>query len=223
MPDLFAKALGKYKPDVISFSEVPSVSIVQAIAEHLGMQAVIFQSPEKCHGALLTRFEVLESRNCPLQYGERPEGLFTRHWDRAVLHTGSDELIVHSAHLFPDAQSSIHAKEVEEMIKVIQDDMESGRSILLQGDLNHEPEDNAYKRWREANLVDSFVAAGIVPGETCKADQPDQRIDYIFVYGPILQRLRECRVLLEVPFQADPSVSKPWCLSDHLPVMATFH
>ena len=60
------------------------------------------------------------------------------------------------------------------------------------------------------------------PSDSIKADQPDQRIDYIFVYGPILQRLCECRVLSEVPFQPDPSVSKPWCLSDHLPVMATF-
>ena len=220
--ELLADALMRYEPDIVTFSEMPSESAACAIAERLGMKTVFFPSPEGCHGALLTRFEVLESRNCPLQSGGRPEDLFTRHWGRAVLHTGSDELIVHSAHLFPNAQSSMHAKEVEEMIRVIQDDMKSGRSILLQGDLNHEPEDNAYKRWREANLVDSFVAAGIGPGGTYRADQPDQRIDYIFVYGPILQRLCECRVLSEVPFQPDPSVSEPWCLSDHLPVMATF-
>jgi endonuclease/exonuclease/phosphatase family metal-dependent hydrolase len=112
-PELYASALGKYKPDVITFSEVPSDFIVQAIAKSLGMQAICFESPELCHGALLTRFEVLESRNCPLQCGERPEDLFTRHWGRAVLRTSSEELIVHSAHLFPDAQSSMHAMEVE--------------------------------------------------------------------------------------------------------------
>lgn len=223
IPDLLAKSLENYKLDVITFSEVPTDSIMQAIAEHLGMQMIIFQSPEKYHGALLTRFEVLESKNCSLQSGKRPENLFTRHWGRAVLYTGKEELIVHSVHLFPDAQSSIHAKEVEEVIEVIQKDIKSGCSILLQGDLNHEPDDPAYERWIEAGLVDTFGAAGVGPGETYKADQPVQRIDYIFAYGPILQRILECRVLSDVPFKVDTSVSKHWCLSDHLPVMATFY
>ena len=228
-PDLYASALGMHKPDVITFSEVPSDSIVQAIAEPLGMQAVLFDSPVKAHGALLTRFEVLENGNCPVRSGERSEELFTRYWGRAVLDTGEEELIVHSAHLFPDAQTSMHATEVEEIIKVIQDDLKSGRSVLLQGDLNHEPEDRGYERWIEAGLVDTFAAAGTGPGETCgdvkrdpKKDQLDQRIDYIFACGPIVPRLRECRVLLDPPFRVGPEASKSWALSDHLPVMATF-
>lgn len=227
-PDLYAQALSKYNPDVITFCEVPSDSLVQAIAELLGMQVVLFDSPEKAYGALLTRFEVLESKNCPLRCGERPENLFTRYWGRAVLDTGKEELIVQTAHLFPDAQSSMHAKEVEEIIKVIQDDMKSGRSVLLQGDLNHEPEDRAYKRWIEAGLVDTFAAAGTGQGETCgdvkrdpQMDQLDQRIDYIFAYGPIVQRLRECRVLSDPSFRVKPSERRYWSLSDHLPVMAS--
>jgi len=229
-PDLYAEALGMYNPDVITFSEVPSNAIVQAIAEPLGMQAVLFDSPVKAHGALLTRFEVLESKNCPLRFGERPKNLFTRYWGRAVLDTGKEKLIVHSAHLFPDAQSSMHAKEVEEVIEVIREDMGSGRSVLLQGDLNHEPEDRAYERWIEAGLVDTFAAAGTGPVETCgdvrrapQEDHLDQRIDYIFVYGPIVQRLRECRVLLDPPFRVPAKASKSWALSDHSPVMATFN
>lgn len=228
IPDLLAKSLENYKPDVITFSEVPTDSIMQVIAEHLGMQMIIFQSPEKCHGALLTRFEVLESRNCPLQSGKRPENLFTRHWGRAVLQTGKEELIVHSVHLFPDAQSSIHAKEVEEVIKVIQKDIKSGCSVLLQGDLNHEPDDPAYKRWIETGLVDTFGAASVGPSGTWRpadsppeADEPTQRIDYIFAQGPNLQHLRECRVLKGFPFRTNPSQGKLWSLSDHLPVMAT--
>ena len=173
-PDLYAKALGKYKPDVITFCEVPSDCLVQAIAEPLGMQAVLFDSPDKAYGALLTRFEVLESRNCPLRYGERPEELFTRHWGRAVLRTDSDELIVHSVHLL------LHPKEMEEIIEVIQEDMESGRSVLLQGDLNHEPEDRAYERWRETGLVDTFAVAGTALRETCGDVQRDpERISWI--------------------------------------------
>jgi len=229
MVDLLAEALSKYEPDIITFSEMPSESAACSIAERLGMQAVFFPSPEGCHGTLLTKFEVLESRNCPLQGGKRPQYLFTRHWGRAVLSSGKEELIVHSAHLFPNPHSNMHPKEVEEVLKIIREDMKSGRSVLLQEDLNHEPEDPAYERWIEAGLVDAFGAAGTGPAETWRpadsppeADEPTQRIDYIFAWGPILQHLRECRVLNEFPFRTNPSQGKLWSLSDHLPVMATF-
>jgi len=227
--ELLAQALMRYEPDIVTFSEMPSESAACGIAERLGMKTAFFPSPEGCHGALLTRFEVLEGRNCPLKDEERPKELFTRHWGRAVLSSGKEELIVHSAHLYPDPGSAAHRQEVEEVIKVIQDDMKSGRSVLLQGDLNHEPEDPAYERWIEAGLVDTFGAAGVGPAGTWRpadsppeADEPTQRIDYIFARGPILQHLRECRVLKEFPFRTNPSQGKLWSLSDHLPVMATF-
>jgi len=227
--ELLADALMRYEPDIVTFSEMPSESAACAIAERLGMKTAFFPSPEGCHGALLTRFEVLESRNCPLKDGERPKELFTRHWGRAVLSSGKEELILHSAHLYPDPGSAAHRQEVEEVIKVIQEDMKSGRSVLLQGDLNHKPEDPAYGRWIEAGLVDTFGAAGTGPAGTWRpadsppeADEPTQRIDYIFARGPILQHLRECRVLKEFPFRTNPSQGKLWSLSDHLPVMATF-
>ena len=227
--ELLADALMRYEPDIVTFSEMPSESAACAIAERLGMKTAFFPSPEGCHGALLTRFEVLESRNCPLKDGERPKELFTRHWGRAVLSSGKEELILHSAHLYPDPGSAAHRQEVEEVIKVIQEDMKSGRSVLLQGDLNHEPGDPAYGRWIEVGLVDAFGAAGTGPGGTWRpadsppeVDEPSQRIDYIFARGPILQHLRECRVLNEFPFRTNPSQGKLWSLSDHLPVMATF-
>jgi endonuclease/exonuclease/phosphatase family metal-dependent hydrolase len=227
--DLLPETLGKNEPDIITFSEMPSESVARGIAQRLGMQAVFFSSPEHCHGALLTRFEVLEIRNCPLSGGERPEDLFTRHWGRAVLNTGEEELIIHSAHLYPDSSSSMHRQEVNEVIRVIREDMKSGRAVLLQGDLNHEPKDPAYPKWIAAGLVDTFAKAGIGPAETCRPsdrpaqqDQPNQRIDYIFAYGPIIGHLCESQVLNNFPFRISPSDRKPWSLSDHLPVMATF-
>ncbi|MCK4591304.1 MAG: endonuclease/exonuclease/phosphatase family protein [Candidatus Latescibacteria bacterium] len=227
---LFAEALGRYEPDVITLCEAWSDSIVRGIAERLGMDAVIFPGGNSpCPGALLTRFDILESVNCPLVSTEqRPPELFTRHWGRVVLSTDSGELVVYSAHLLS------RPEEISEVIAVMQDDLQSGRSLLLQGDLNHEPEEPAYERWQEAGLTDTFALAGTGPGETCRADRPSQRIDYIFAHGPIVRRLRECRVLGNASFRIAPgrietssnetdfSDGRAWFLSDHLPVMATF-
>ena len=224
---------GGSQPDIITFSEAPPDSIVQAIGKRLGMQAVFFSSKGEQQrwpgsswpGALFTRLEMLDATDRSSKYGPGPEELFTRHWGRVMLGTKEGELIVHSAHLYPDASSTAQQREVEKMIQVIREDIKSGRSVLLQGDLNHEPKDTLYERWEEAGLTDTFLRCGIGPGETTGptgVNNPTRRLDYIFAHGPIVERPRECRVLSDPPFQLDLGASKPWSLSDHLPVMAIF-
>ena len=233
MADAFATALGRLEPDIITFSEAPPDSIVQAIGKRLGMQAVSFPSKGEQQrwlgaswpGALFTRFEMLDATDRSSKYGAGSVELFTRHWGRVMLRTEKGELIVHSAHLYPDASSTAQQREVEKMIQVIREDIKSGRSVLLQGDLNHEPKDTLYERWEEAGLTDTFLRCGIGPGETTGptgVNNPTRRLDYIFAHGPIVERPRECRVLSDPPFQLDLGASKPWSLSDHLPVMAIF-
>lgn len=233
MADAFATALGRLEPDIITFSEAPSDSIVQIIGKRLGMQAVSFSSKGEQQrwpgsswpGALFTRLEMLDATDRSSKYGPGPEELFTRHWGRVMLRTKEGELIVHSAHLYPDASSTAQQREVEKMIQVLREDIKSGRSVLLQGDLNHEPKDTLYEGWKKAGLIDAFLRCGIGPGETTGptgVNNPTRRLDYIFAHGPIVERPRECRVLSDPPFQLDLGVSKPWSLSDHLPVIAVF-
>ena len=58
-------------------------SVVKEIADRLGMKYVYFPSGQNWPGALLTRFEIVGSKNCPVVGGERPKDLFTRHWGMA--------------------------------------------------------------------------------------------------------------------------------------------
>jgi len=72
MMDRFAATLAQYKPDILTFSESPKEPISRGIAERLGMQCVYFPSGQYWPGTLITRLEVLESRNCPMRQGEHP-------------------------------------------------------------------------------------------------------------------------------------------------------
>lgn len=91
IPRRLADELALYEPDIINFSESPDESVVKEIADRLGMNYVFFPSGQNWSGALLTRFEIARSKNCPIVGGERPKDLFTRHWAwlRSVCQVGS--------------------------------------------------------------------------------------------------------------------------------------
>jgi endonuclease/exonuclease/phosphatase family metal-dependent hydrolase len=225
MTTRFALELGLYRPDIVSFQESPGEQVVADIAEKLGMHHhCFFPSGEAWPGAVMSRYRIVECRNCPLvSFEKRPDELFTRHWGRAVLETPAGELVVYSAHLFPGGGSAGRREpEVSEMLKVMAPDIEANRSMLLQGDLNHRPDGPEYRRWVEAGLVDTFAAKGIGQPHTIPSDDVQARIDYIWAHGPIAGRLQECRVLYEGAFRTNPDDPGSVALSDHVPVMATF-
>lgn len=221
MPDRFARELALYDPDIINFSESPDESIVKQIAKRLGMNSVRFPSGGNWPGTLLTRFEILDSENVPID-GERPDDLFTRHWGRATVRLpGGEPLIVHSAHLHP-SKSGIRQREIAEMLKAMKSDLKAGRSMLLMGDLNHAPDEPEYKMWTETDWGDTFARAGNGKGLTIKADTPTRRIDYVMAAGPIAKQTVESRPLFEGAFRTNPSDPKSFALSDHLPQLAVF-
>jgi endonuclease/exonuclease/phosphatase family metal-dependent hydrolase len=221
VPELTGQALAAYGPDLINFSEAPDKPIVRRIAERLGMKFAFFPSGEFWPGAILSRFEIIEHRNCPVVEGARPKQLFTRHWGRATLKTPFGEVVVHSAHLYP-MHVKVRQEEAVEMLRVIEPDIKAGRSVLVQGDLNLPPTEANYKRFIDAGLVDSQAAAGNPVQGTITAAGPHVRIDYIFAAGPIARQIKECRPLFEGPFRTDPADKQSFALSDHLPVMARF-
>jgi hypothetical protein len=83
MPKRLADELALYEPDIVNFSESPEEAVVKEIADRLGMAYVYFPSGQNWPGALLTRFEIVGSRNCPVIGDERHADLFTRHWGMA--------------------------------------------------------------------------------------------------------------------------------------------
>ena len=220
MTQRMALELSLYQPDLITFQESPAEKLVAEIAEFMEMNYTWF--PGGFPGTVMTRHQIRDSVSCPLDGGgKRPDALFTRHWGRATLLVNGHDLIVYSAHLHPGKQE-IRASEVTEMLKVIEKDLAGGKNVILQGDLNMQPDNPLYERWATAGLQDAFVAKGSGKGLTINASKLRARIDYVWSSGPMLENLRECRVLTEGNFIDHPTDLAGFALSDHLPVMATF-
>lgn len=217
-----ADELALYDPDIVNFSESPSEEVANSVAKQLGMNHVRFPSGGDWPGTLLSRYEITNSQNVPLGR-QRPKHLFTRHWGRGEIRLpNGDSLVVHSAHLYPVADPTVRLEEIRAMLAAMQEDLRSGRSMLLIGDLNHGPDTEEYKLWIEADWVDTFAKVGQGEGPTIKADVPQHRIDYVMATGPIADRIAESRPLFEGAFRLNLDDEHSFALSDHLPQMAIF-
>ncbi len=222
MAKRLAVELAIHKPDIINFSESPSEKLTKEVAELLGMKHVRFPSVGNWPGTLLSRFEIIDSKNVPLD-GERPKELFTRHWGRATIRLPSGEpLIVHSAHLYPTADPTIRLKEIRAMLAAMKADLDAGRSMLLLGDLNHGPDTDEYRFWIDAGWVDTFARVGQGKGLTIRSDIPKWRVDYVMAAGPIADQVVESRPLFEGAFRLNIADKESFALSDHLPQLAVF-
>jgi len=218
-----ALELALYEPDIITFQESPAESVVAEIAGELGMNYTYFAGGFP--GALITRFEIAESTNKPLAPtadANDVKGLFTRHWGRADLKTEDGDLVVYSAHLIAGDREDVREREVTQMLAAMEADLQSGRPMILQGDLNHSAEAPEYPRWVDAGLLDTFAAAGVGEPLTYRSTRRRVRVDYIWVHGPLAERVSECRVLFEGAFRTNPEDPKSFALSDHVPMLAVF-
>ncbi|MGQ9494335.1 MAG: endonuclease/exonuclease/phosphatase family protein [Anaerolineae bacterium] len=56
-------------------------------------------------------------------------------------------------------------------------------AAVFGGDLNSTPDSPIYQRLTEAGFVDPFVAIGLAPLPTSPSEQPEERIDYVWVRG----------------------------------------
>lgn len=226
MPKLMAEELTKYSPDIINFSESPDESVVRSVADLLNMNYAFLPSGGNWPGAVLTRFEIVNSENAPLINKPRPEDLFTRHWGKVVIELPNKELIsVHSAHLYPHdnpVSAEIRQREIAEIIKSMESDLKSDKSILVIGDLNHTPAMPEYNQWMNAGLKDTYAVSGIGDGLTIRADTPSKRIDFILAAGPIAEQIIESKALFEGAFRTNPLDPESYALSDHLPQYAKF-
>lgn len=223
MAQRMAMELALYEPDIIHFSESPKEELTREIAERLGMHHVRFPGAGHWPGTLLSKFEIVESQNVPMT-GERPKELFTRHWGKAIVELpGMGPVIVHSAHLFPTADTTIRLQEIRTMIEAMRPDLDSGRSILLMGDLNHGPETEEHQLWLDAGLVDTFVKVGQGEGLTFRADIAQWRIDYVMAAGALAEKVVESRPLFEGAFRLAIDDKESFSLSDHIPQLAVFH
>lgn len=225
-----AQELLLYKPDLVSFSESVTQPAAQRMANLLGMQFAWFapgvsgfppRYPIGFPGTVFTRHRIVDSENAPYGGAPRSPELFTRHWGRAVIDTGQERIAFFSGHLHP-SNKDIRAREMDVMLPLLRKEIDKGGSVLFQGDLNHGPDAPEYKRWADAGFVDALAQKGGTQQLTFNSIEPKTRIDYIWVHGPLADRLRECRVLNEGAFRTNRDDPQSFALSDHLPLMARF-
>jgi len=225
-PSRMAQELQLYGPDIITFSESVTEATAKVIAAAMRMNFSWFPPgvpsykgyPIGFPGTVMTRYKILESQNAP---GNKDPELYTRHWGRAVIESATEQIVVHSGHLNPH-KSEIRMREIDGMLRVMESDQKSGRSLLFQGDLNHRPDTPEYERWVKAGFVDSFAAKGAGQPFTSSSITPRGRIYYIWVFGPLARRLQEAHCLFEGAFRTNPDDPQSIALSDHLPVIAVF-
>ncbi|MEA3365334.1 MAG: endonuclease/exonuclease/phosphatase family protein [Candidatus Hydrogenedentes bacterium] len=227
-PELTAKALEAFSPAVVTLQEGPPEEQVARFAKALGMHYAYFPGgwggdkayPGGFPGAVVTRFKVEESENRPSAGEPHDETLFTRHLGRAKLATPVGPLHVISAH-FHASDHEVRMREARAIIELITQLHESA-PVLLQGDLNHTPEDPEYAVWVEAGLVDVGKAKGIGNTPTFSSTKPGKRIDYIWATAEVAETARQAQVLNKPPFVPEPDDPASYALSDHMPVMAEF-
>jgi len=219
-PLRLALELALYNPDAITLMEAPGETAVAELAQHLNMKHLRYA--EGAPGAILTRCPVVESADRPGPAGAPClEPLHGRYFARTVLDTSLGHVILYSAHTTARSRDR-RRNEVHAIIEVMRDDIASGESLILQGDLNHTSKWPEYQLWRDAGLVDAFAAKGSGIAATQGTAKPTFRLDYIWLHGPITEHLIECRVLFEGAFRRHIDDPAGFTFSDHLPVMARF-
>lgn len=225
-----ALQLALYNPNLINFSEAPEKSVVAMMANWLGMDYAYFPSSDykgSFPGAILSHYNIISYENRPF-VGKGSKDLFTRHWGKAILRLPSNNKLisVHSAHLWYKGDkegTQIRLREIDELIKAIDFDLKNNvDSVILQGDLNHQPGSPEYKALEEGGTVDLFNKVGEGKGNTTRANGLVKRIDYIRAKGDIVNKMSRYKVLFEGDFRMYSDDPRSFALSDHLPVLGEF-
>lgn len=226
-------------PDVICLQEVlalPDFDQAAMIAEGLGYH-VAFGDDGSDHylfgNAILARWPIERTRVRPLPRGGTHENRLAIF---AALKTPWGRLPVFCTHLnWKLHQGHVRVQQVRELVAFVDRESDEGDlPAVLAGDFNAEPESDEIRYLRGLTglggecvyFCDCWAAAGDgTSGATfvrrngyARNDQePDRRIDYVFVRGPN-ERLegvaRACTLAFDAP------VGEVWA-SDHLGVLAT--
>lgn len=228
-----ALELQLFDPDVIALQEAHSEAKVKELAALLEMDYAYFPGgwkgkgwEEGISGAILSRAKIIEREDRPsIDPAIKKDKLFSRCLGRAVIAHGGEEIAVFCAHMLPNWKNTTHIREAEigALSVAAKKDLAKGRSVIVMGDMNHDPQRPEYRLWQQNGFVDTVLACKKDRARnTCPSHQPNERIDYVFAAGPVRQRLRDARALHAGAFLVQPSVKSSYALSDHIPVLAVF-
>ena len=210
--DRIAEAIRALRADVVLLQEVDrgraksgKVDQPAALAARLDMASAYGANARLDSGvignAILTRFPLVSARNSrlPNASGRQPRGLL-----HAVLTIDGIDVSVFNHHLDFHGDA-LKARQMQRAAELIAPDERPG---IVGGDLNAFPASGAVAAAR-AIAQDPFPLVGQGSAATSPAERPRSRIDYILHRGPGLTPLAT----------SVPAV----VLSDHRPVVATYH
>ncbi|WP_433267603.1 endonuclease/exonuclease/phosphatase family protein [Micromonospora vinacea] len=203
-----AEVVDRQRPDVVLLSEVDRAWLLNGghdtldlMAGRLGMPYVFGPAADPVWGdAVLSRWPVRDPQTLPLAAVGAPTGAQAL---AVTLDLGDGvRTAVVSTHLQPPPGKGpvVQARAVADFATRYA----AGRPLVVAGDLNTEPGDEAFAEFANAGLVDALAAAR--PLATSPADDPRQQIDHIFVSPGLTP--------------SDP-VAPRSTASDHLPVAVT--
>ncbi|MEU8113245.1 endonuclease/exonuclease/phosphatase family protein [Micromonospora sp. NPDC048947] len=203
-----AQVVERQRPDVVLLSEVDRAWLLNGghdtldlLADRLAMPYVFGPAADPVWGdAVLSRWPVRDPRTLPLAAVGAPTGAQAL---AVTLDLGDGvSTAVVSTHLQPPPGKGpvVQARAVADFATRYA----AGRPLVVAGDLNTEPGDEAFAQFTKAGLVDALAAAR--PLATSPADDPRQQIDHIFVSPGLTP--------------GDP-VAPRSTASDHLPVAVT--
>ncbi|MBQ0900652.1 endonuclease/exonuclease/phosphatase family protein [Micromonospora sp. U21] len=203
-----ADVIDRQRPDVVLLSEVDRGWLLNGghdtldlLSDRLGMPYVFGPAADPVWGdAVLSRWPVTDPRTLPLPAVGAPTGAQAL---AVTLDLGEGvRTAVVSTHLQPPPGRGpvVQARAVADFAT----GYAAGRPLVVAGDLNTEPGDEAFGQFTATGLVDALAAAR--PLATSPADDPRQQIDHVFVSPGLTP--------------TDP-VAPPGTASDHLPVAVT--
>ena len=190
-PEAIARVIAARDPDVVALQEVSrgwlidgSVDLVDWLARRLGMEIIFAGTADPIWGnAILSRVGFLDHGSAPLPAADTllPRGYVWAHVDLGL----EAPVLVVATHLHHIAEEPGPRLA---QIPVLLEFWGSADHSVLMGDLNAEPTWPEMELILNAGMVDAWSEAGQGPGLTWPADDPFQRIDWIWL-SPDLQAI----------------------------------
>lgn len=167
LPDLLA-VVRAANPDIWGIQEATgwdrgTPSVIQQVAQELGMNYFLAQVPSGFHLGLVTKFEILETENLSAEVGR--QGVLRA----TLLSPAGKKLNVFIVHLDP-ASADTRLCQVSTLVQQMQP--YTGQWTILMGDMNFQPSSREYQRLEQAGWKPMAV-------------EPSWGIDQIWVYPSV--------------------------------------
>jgi len=182
--EAFARVIEESDADIIALQEVSrgwfingSVDMLTWLSQRLNMPYIYGPVGDPLFGnAILSKYPILEYKNELLPKGDVP---LQRGFIWANIDLGNnEELFMIATHLH-HVEEDNHIRKPQ--IEAIVDYWGGGDKTVILGDMNAEPRYPETQIYYNSGLLDTFIKAGTGNGFTYSSDNPDKRIDYIWI------------------------------------------